>query len=99
MNTNYKKAEVLNVAYSLLDGKLKLSLKNYPYAMFVKPEEIHFVQAENPSAGQQKPSTLCSGSIIKFLYNGNESVREITNVILMSDGITEVDDDGKYVKW
>ena len=99
MKKNYKKAEVLSVSYNLLSNRLMLTLKGYPYTLFVKIEEIHSAKHEEPFAGQQSPLFLRAGSIIKFLYDGNEAVREITDVTLMSDGITEVDDNGKFIKW
>lgn len=99
MKKNYKKAEVLSVSYHLLRGQLMLSLQGYPHTLFVNTEEINFAEHEEAFAGQQSPSILRAGSIIKFLYDSTEAVRDITDVTLMSDGITEIDDDGKFIKW
>lgn len=87
-----RKTIVESIGYSL-SGKLQVSLKGYPYLMFIKPEEIHY------GGKNCEISQLVVGSKIMFDYDSCEAVRWITNVTIMSDGIREVDEDGNLIKW
>ena len=88
-----EKTIVESIGYSLTGNKLQLSLKGFPYLMFVKPEELHY------GGKNCEISDIVVGSKISFYYDGVESVRAITNVTIMSDGIREVDDEGNLIKW
>lgn len=88
-----KETTVTSIGYSVTNGSLRLSLKGYPYTMFAKPSEIH-------CGGKNcEIADLVVGSKIKFETTGCEAVREIKNIIIISDGIREVDDAGNLVKW
>lgn len=87
-----RKTTVESIGYSLT-GELQISLKGYPYLMFVKPEELH-CGGKNCEISQ-----LVVGSKIIFDYDSVEAVRRITNVTILSDGIREVDEEGNLIKW
>ena len=89
---NVKKSIVESIAFDLR-GDLTLSLKGFPYSMFVSPNELHY------GGKNCEISQLVVGSKIKFETSGCEAVRQLYNVTVMSDGIREVDDDGNLVKW
>ena len=85
-------AYVNAISYNLIGKELCLSLSNFPYPMFVKPEEIHF-GGKNCEIGE-----LVVGSKISCEYSDNPT-RQLKNVIVMSDGIREVDENGTLIKW
>lgn len=76
-----------------VSGRLELSLLGFPYLMFVKPSELH----RGGKNGEIK--RLVVGSKITFEYSGVTSVRELRNVTILSDGTSEVDEDGNLIKW
>lgn len=61
--------------------------------MFAKPNEIHY------GGKNCEIADLVAGSKIKFETAGCESVREIKNITIISDGIREIDDAGNLIKW
>ena len=87
-----REAIVESIGYSL-SGKLQMSLRGYPHLMFVKPGELHY------GGKNCEISQLVVGSKISFDYDSVESVRNITNVTILSDGIREVDEEGNLIKW
>lgn len=87
---NFQTAIVESIEYHM-SGQLALSLKGFPYVMFVYPKELH-------SGGKNcEVSELRIGS--KINYENITVTRNLENVTIMSDGIREVDEEGNLIKW
>lgn len=84
-------AEVTDVSYSVMNG-LCVSLVGYPYLYFINVNEIH-------SGGKNcEIQYLKKGGKIQFDNNINSKTRELHNVVILSDGIREVDVNGKLIR-
>ena len=88
-----KKTAIIESIYYDLGNGIAISLKGWNYTQFIKPEELH-------RGGQNgEINTLVVGGKISFDYDTVNSVRNLKNVTIISDGIREVDENGKLIKW
>lgn len=88
----YYTATVESISFGIARKVLQLSLTGFNYMVFVDPNELH-------SGGKNcEIPKLCEGSKLKFKYTGG-AIRELHDVTVMSDDITEVDDEGNLIRW
>ena len=80
------------ISYSIING-IAVNLKEMSYTHYIKPSEIHY-GGKNCEVG-----TLTVGSKIEHDAPSGKGVRQLANVIILSDGIREVDTDGNLIKW
>ena len=86
-----KTATVESISYSIMNG-LELDLGGYNYLIFCKPENV------KPGGKNCEISTLKVGS--KIMFAGIADTRYIDGkLIVLSDGIREVDENGNLIKW
>lgn len=86
-------ATIETISYDLMNGIALTLSGGWKYIYFIKPDELEF------GGKNCEIKALCVGGKIAFDYNGNDAVRHLDNVMLLSDGIKEVDIEGNLIKW
>lgn len=92
MKKERKIATVESIGYSLT-GRLIVSLKERSYAHFIKPSEIHY------GGKNCEVNTIEVGSKIEFDKDVHPAIRELHNVVVLSNRTKEVDTDGNLIRW
>lgn len=85
-------AKIESISYSIMNG-IAVGLSGFPHLQFIKPENIKF-GGQNCEIGD-----LRVGGKILFDYDTVSAVRDLGVVTIISDGIREVDTEGKLIKW
>ena len=85
-------ATITAISYSITNG-IAVNVQEMPYTYYIKPTDIHY-GGKNCEVG-----TLTVGSKIEHDAPLGKGVRRLANVIILSDGIKEVDTDGNLIKW
>ena len=84
---------VESISYSITNGII-VSMNGMRYnTYYIKPEQLKY------GGINCEISTLVVGSKIEFDKEINEKTRTLKNVVILSDGIREVDADGKLIRW
>lgn len=84
---------VENISYSITNGII-VSIKGMRCnSYYIKPEQLKH------GGKNCEISTLVKGSKIEFDSDINDKTRNLTNVIILSDGTREVDAKGKLIRW
>lgn len=84
---------VESISYSITNG-IVVSVKGMRYnSYYIKPEQLKH------GGNNCEISTIVVGSKIEFDGDINDKTRNLENVVILSDGIREVDTDGNLIKW
>ena len=92
MNKMRTIATVESIGFSIASG-IKVTLSDRQYTHYIKPEQLKH------GGKNCEIADLVIGSKIEFDCGVHPATRDLTNVIILSDGIKEVDVEGNLIKW
>ena len=92
MNEKRTVATVESIGFSIASG-IKVTLSDRQYTHYIKPDQLKH------GGKNCEIADLVIGSKIEFDCGVHPATRDLTNVIILSDGIREVDTEGNLIKW
>lgn len=99
----YYKEEVTSLSYDS-NGEIELTFAHMDYIYFINPKDVKFggqnCEIHNlRSRSRGIDGRTLSGSIVLIPVDSISHLRSIKQMTVLSDGICEVDETGKLIKW